>query len=225
MRSAGYVLAAALTFGWTGMAMAQTTSAPSSTATTQATTYGETVSHWVASGFVGSGFNASSDDPSIEENGGGVAYGGQVGYLWHGMVGPEFLFDWAPKFDVNALLIDGNAHVMSYMANAIAALPLGADGQIQPFISGGFGSIQMAADIINPIDNTTENNSNGQWGTNIGGGLMAFANNRFGVRGDVRYYHAFTDNTINGSAGDQVVESLVSGAHFWRATGGLSFRW
>ncbi len=223
MRSAGYVLAAALTFGVTGSAMAQTT--PSSTATTQATTYGETVSHWVASGFVGGGFNASADDPRIQENGGGVAFGGQVGYLWRGMVGPEFLVDWAPTFDANALFIDGNVHVFSYMANAIGAIPLGADGQFQPFISGGFGAIQMAADIINPLDNTTASNSNAQWGTNIGGGLMAFTNSRFGLRGDVRYYHSFEDTNLHGSPGDQLVESLVSNIHYWRATGGLSFRW
>jgi hypothetical protein len=224
MRSTAYVVAAALVFGLVGTAAAQTSPAPSA-ATTQPTTYGATVSHWVGTGFVGGGFNASSDDPRIQENGGGVAYGGQVGYLWRGMVGPEFLFDWAPTFDVNALLIDGNAHALSYMANAIAAIPLGADGQIEPFISGGFGRIQMTADVINPLDNTTDSNSNSQWGSNIGGGLMAFAHNRIGVRGDVRYFHANTTTDITGSAADQLVESLVSGMHFWRATGGVSFRW
>jgi len=65
------------------------------------------------------------------------------------------------------------------------------------------------------------------WGSNIGGGIMAFASERFGVRGDLRYYHA-SNNTnldINGSVPDQLVESIVSGVHFWRATGGLSVRW
>src|ERR1051325_210367 len=152
MRSAKYFVAAAFVVGLAGTASAQ------GTATTQPTTYGATVSHWVASGFVGGGFNASTshDDPRIQENGGGFSTGGQVGYLWHGFVGPEFLFEYAPSFDVNAVFIDGNTHVLSYMANAIASAPLGADGQIMPFISGGFGRIQMAADIINPIDLTTE---------------------------------------------------------------------
>ena len=223
MRSAKYFTAAALVLGLAGTASAQGTPA----ATTPPTTYSETVSHWVASGFVGGGFNASSatDDPRIQENGGGVSFGGQVGYLWHGVVGPELLAEWAPSFDVNAAFIDGNTHVFSYMANAIAAAPLGADGQIMPFISGGFGRIQMAADIINPIDLTTDNNSNSVWGTNIGGGIMAFAGDRYGVRGDVRYYHANSDTNIAGSPADQLVESIVSGVHFWRATGGLSVRW
>lgn len=223
MRSAKYFVAAAVVVGLAGTASAQTTS----TATTQPTTYGATVSHWVASGFVGGGFNASSatNDPRIQENGGGVSFGGQVGYLWNGILGAEFLSEWAPSFDVNAVFVDGNAHVTSYMANAIASAPLGADGQLMPFISGGFGRIQMSADIIDPITLATDSNSNSVWGTNIGGGIMAFASERVGVRGDVRYYHANSDTNIAGSPSDQLVESIVSGVHFWRATGGLSFRW
>lgn len=221
MRSAKYFVAAAFLVGLAGTASAQSTSA----ATTQSTSYGATVSHWVASGFAGGGFNASSEDPRIQENGGGVSFGGQVGYLWHGVVGPELLAEWAPNFDVNAVFVEGNTHLFSYMANAIAAAPLGADGQIMPFISGGYGRIQMTADIINPIDRTTDNNSNSVWGSNIGGGIMAFASERFGVRGDVRYYHANSDTNIAGSPADQLTESIVSGVHFWRATGGLSVRW
>jgi hypothetical protein len=41
----------------------------------------------------------------------------------------------------------------------------------------------------------------------------------------VRYYHASSNTNIEGSAADQLVESIVSGVHFWRATGGLSVRW
>ena len=221
MRSTKYFVAAAFVVGLAGTASAQ------GTATTQPTTYGATVSHWVASGFAGGGFNASTsnDDPRIQENGGGVSFGGQVGYLWDGIVGAEFLAEWAPSFDVNAVFVDGNTHMHTYMFNAIAAAPLGADGQLMPFISGGFGRVAMSADIINPINLTIDNNSNSGWGTNIGGGIMAFATERFGVRGDIRYYHANDNTDFTGSAADQLTESLVSGVHFWRATGGLSVRW
>ena len=227
MRSAHYVLAAALAFGMAESASAQTTSPGPSTATTQATTYGQTVSHWLASGFVGSGFNTEADSPTVDiDNGGGarVAFGGQVGYLWRGMVGPEFLVEWAPNFDVTSAFIPGDTHVITYMANAIGSIPLGADGQFMPFISGGFGTIQAAADVLS-ADGTLHNNSNAQWGTNIGGGLMAFSNTRFGVRGDLRYYHAFSDTNFQGSAPDQLMESIVSGLNFWRATGGVTVRW
>jgi len=223
MRSADYILAAALTFGLVGSAAAQAVPAAPSTATTQATTYGQTVSHWLASGFAGSGFDTKGDNPRVDTNNNSAALGGQVGYLWRGIVGPEVLVEWAPSFDVASALVD-NAHVITYMANAIGAIPLGADGQVQPYISGGFGRVQMVADLLN-AEGASEHNSNGQWGTNIGGGIMAFANSRFGVRGDMRHYHASTANDLTGSAADRFVESLASGLHYWRATGGLSFRW
>jgi|SoiMethySBSTD1v2_1073268.scaffolds.fasta_scaffold246013_2 outer membrane protein with beta-barrel domain len=223
MRSAQYVLAAVLTFALAGTATAQTT--PSG-ATTQPTYVGETVSHWLASGFVGGSFDTSGDSARVEDNGSGVTFGAQVGYLWRGIVGPEFLAEWAPNFDVASTLIDGDTHVFSYMANAIGAIPLGADGQVQPYVSGGFGRVQVAADIFN-ADGTSHNNQNSRWGTNIGGGIMAFAGTRYGVRGDVRYYHtsSLDDGELNGTTADQFVESLVSGLSFWRASGGVSVRW
>ena len=224
MRSAQYFLAAVLTLALAGTATAQTTSPPSS-ATTQPTYVGETVSHWLASGFVGAGFHANGDSPTIEKDTGSVALGGQAAWLWKGIVGPEFLLEWQPTFDVNSAFIDGNAHVFSYMANAIGAIPLGADGQVQPYVSGGFGRIQLAADIFS-ADGTSHGNQNAKWGANIGGGVMAFAGTRYGVRGDIRYYRANSSDTLSGgSPADQFVESLVSGLDFWRATGGVSVRW
>ena len=224
MRSTHYALAAALVFGLARAATAQTTS----TATTQPTSYGETESHWVASGFVGSGFDTELDisngDNFNLNNGGGVAYGGQVGFLWRGIVGPEFLAEWAPAFDVGSAFIPDNGHTSSYMANAIGAIPLGANGRIQPFISGGVGTIQMHADVMNG-NQATVSASDSQWGTNIGGGIMAFANDRVGLRGDVRHYRAFTDQNFDGPAADEMIHDLVSGLGYWRATGGVSFRW
>lgn len=221
MRSAQYIFATVLTFALAGTAAAQTTS-PS--ATTQPTYVGATVSHWLASGFVGGGFDTSGNSPTIDANNSGFTWGGQVGYLWRGIVGPEFLADFSPNFDVTSVFIPGNTHVGSYMANAIAAIPLGADGQFTPYASGGIGSIQAAADVLS-TDGTTHNNQNAVFGSNIGGGVMAFANNRFGVRGDVRYYHASTQHDFSGSFADQLMQNVVSGLSYWHATGGVTFRW
>lgn len=223
MRSANVLFVAALAVGVAGTAAAQSGTA-TLPATPQATNYGETASHWVATGFVGSNFGTSGDSARIDTNAGGVAYGGQVGYLWRGMIGPEFIADFAPTFDISSLAIDNNPRVNSYMANAIGALPLGANGQLMPYISGGFGAIQMAADVFTSTTET-ETLRQSRWGTNVGGGVMAFASNRIGIRGDVRYYHATTNNTFSGSAEDQVMDGLLSGLAFWRANGGVSFRW
>jgi Outer membrane protein beta-barrel domain len=223
MRSAQYIFAAALTFALAGTAAAQTTSAPSS-ATTQPTYVGSTVSHWLASGFVGGGFSASGDSPNIDSNSAGsVNYGGQIAWLWRGIVGPEFLADWAPNFDVSSSLIDGNTRVANYMFNAIGAYPLGADGQVQPYASGGFGRTRLSADIRTV--NGTESHGNGGWGSNVGGGIMFFANKGWGARGDIRYYHARTNDSFSGSPSDQFFESVASGLSYWNASGGISYRW
>jgi hypothetical protein len=224
MRSAQYLYAAVLTFALAAPAAAQTTAPPPSTATTQPNYVGATVSHWVASGFVGGGFSANGDSPNIDSNSAGsVEFGGQVAWLWRGIVGPEFLADWAPSFDVSSALIDGNTRVANYMINAIGAIPLSADGQIQPYVSGGWGRTRLSADIRSVGGTNSE--SHGSWGGNIGGGVMAFATRGWGVRGDIRYYRARANDSFSGSVSDQFFESVASGLSYWNASGGISFRW
>jgi hypothetical protein len=221
MRSAQYIFAAILTLGLAGTAAAQT---PPSTATTQPTYVGATVSHWLASGFVGGGFDTSGNSALIPDNSSGnFAWGAQGAYLWRGIVGPEFLFNSAPNVDVSSAFIPGDTHVTSYMANAIGAYPLGADGQIVPYASAGIGSIQAWADVLNR-DGSTNHNQNSVFGQNYGGGVMAFAS-KVGVRGDVRYYHGSTQHNFAGTFADQLMQEVSSGLSFWQATGGISFRW
>ena len=229
MQSATCFVAAALTLSLAGTAIAQTPAYPP--ASTQPTTFGPTESYWTASGFIGSSFDTQGDAAIIDANAGNtISYGGQLSYLWHGYVGPEFLADFSPTFDVGNLTFidDNNSRVSTYMANVIGALPLGANGQFLPYASGGFGGIALRADVVG-INGGTFSNSHTSWGSNIGGGVMAFASRRVGFRGDVRYYHASTDNTLN--LGDPILDNavvlqrFVSGLAFWRTTGGVSFRW
>jgi len=223
MRSAQYLFAAAvLTFALTGTAAAQT---QPPTATTQSTYAPATISHWLASGFLGGGFSTSGDSAVIPDNASGnFTWGAQVGYLWRGYVGPEFLFNTSRNIDVQSAFIPGNTRVLSYMANAIGAYPVMANGQLVPYASGGFGSIQAHADVLN-TNGTTSGNQNAVFGSNIGGGVMAFAGRGFGVRGDIRYYHASTQHDFAGTFADQLTQEIASGLSFWQATGGISYRW
>src|SRR3954471_2079756 len=226
MRSTQYLLAAALTLGLSLPAFAQ------GTATTQPVNVGETVTHWTATGFVGSNFNSGAPAPQIDLSAGGVEYGGALAYLWHGVVGGEFLASFAPNLDVTSALVENNPHVNTYMANVIAALPIGVGGHVQPYFSGGAGGIHMAADVFAlnqagvPTADFTSNHEM-RWGWDLGGGAMAFANDRIGVRGDVRYYKASVNNQINSGSTPQdvVVQEMISGLHFWRVNGGVTFRW
>jgi len=242
MRLTQYLLAAALALGISGPALAQgTATTPSSPSST--------VGHWTASGFVGGTFNRGASTTLVGpagnsvgvdfSNSGGVEYGGELGYQWHNMIGAEFLASFAP-FDVTSFAIstDRNPRSHAYMANAIALIPVGSEVRFQPYVSGGIGGIGMSADVLTlngvlvtsagTVANvTTTRASRTSFGEDFGGGVMAFASDRFGFRGDVRYYHASTDNNIVASdlVQTQVVRGLLSGLHFWRADGGVTFRW
>src|SRR5881394_2671969 len=201
MRSVNGLLAAVMVSGLSGTALAQTPppthNAP---AIAPADNAGLTRSHWLASGFVGSNFGSVNNVDFSLDRSRSLDWGGQVGYLWRGVLGGEFLANFTPSFGVNTVgvLLD-NPKVSSYMANAVAVLPLGAGGQFQPYVSGGLGGIQMrfpngivgSGILVNGVvtNVTTSSVSQTGGGSNIGGGIMAFAG-KVGVRGDARYFHA-----------------------------------
>lgn len=237
MRVVEHVIMAAVVAGLSAPAMAQTRSAAA--ATTQTTTQtnqtntstapntiGGTTSHWIVSGFVGSNFGADAESASVD-------FGGQLAYLWRGLVGGEMLADFAPDFKINNAFLAENPNVNAYMWNAIAAVPIGAVGQFQPYVSGGIGVIGLRADVFDlaaavPVGTTsipTAEENQKRFGTNIGGGLMGFAG-KIGFRGDIRYYRGTTNDSTTFTTGTELVaESLLSGLHFWRANGGVAFRW
>lgn len=175
------------------------------------------------SGFAGTQFDTNGNNASPD-------FGGQVGYLWNGVIGAELLGNVTPNFKVNNALVSGNPNVNSYMANVIGAVPIGGDGQFQPYVSGGLGAIQMRADVFNvAIGGTTGTVASNQakFGGNIGGGIMAFAGN-IGIRGDVRFFRAFQDDTLStdlNSPQDAFTRNLLSGLDIWRANIGVAVRW
>jgi hypothetical protein len=181
-----------------------------------------TTSYWTASGFVGSNFGAGADSASVD-------FGGQLAYLYRGKIGAEFLADFAPHFRINNALLADNPNVNSYMLNVIGAVPIGSEAQVQPYVSGGLGGIQLRSDMFNIASAvpgmTTEANQT-KFGGNVGAGVMAFAGN-VGIRGDVRYYRAFnSDISTNATnAADVFAQNLLSGLDFWRANIGIAVRW
>jgi hypothetical protein len=61
----------------------------------------------------------------------------------------------------------------------------------------------------------------------VGGGLMAFAGN-VGIRGDLRFFHAFQDNRFSTDVTapeDQFTKNLLLGLDIWRANIGVAVRW
>jgi len=186
------------------------------------TTHESNPSYWTASGFVGSNFGAGADSASVD-------FGGQLAWLYRGAVGAEFLADFAPHFRINNALLADNPNVNSYMLNVIGAVPIGSEAQVQPYVSGGLGGIQLRSDMFNiapAVPGATTEANQTKFGGNIGAGVMAFAGN-VGIRGDVRYYRAFhSDISTNATtAADVFAQNLLSGLDFWRANIGIAVRW
>ena len=57
-------------------------------------------------------------------------------------------------------------------------------------------------------------------GVNVGGGLNAQFNDKFGMRGDIRYFRSLQDNEA-----DNDLDLSLGSFDFWRGTVGLTFRW
>src|SRR5262245_38301620 len=206
---------------------------------------------WIASFNFGNYFSATGIiDDNINR---AYALGGQIAYVWRASnVGAEFLADFAPNFKIPhagegvfSPLAD-HPSVSAYMFNAIYGFPFGHLGTFRPYISGGIGAINMSADLIPILDINLANSnlsrdqvnlantfsaSQSRFGGNVGVGGFGYVG-KVGVRGDIRWFKANSDNTLLGL---DVVDSVrlddanhlveLSGLKYWRSSLGVAFRW
>ncbi len=166
---------------------------------------------FILSGFVGSNFGRSADDASVN-------FGATFDYLRNGVFGVEFMAGFAPDFDTDIPFEGFNTRLYTVMGNLIAAAPLGTEGSVRPFISGGVGALRLDLDLDDDFDFDEEGAEDTKFAGNIGVGLMAFSN-RWGFRADVRYISAFEDP----DPGDDPLG--LGRMSFWRGNVGVSFRW
>jgi len=185
---------------------------------------------WTASGFAGTSFGTSGDVAGEDDINSSMTFGGQVSYAWRRYIGGEFIADFAPTYKIANVAFAEHPRVNSYMANVIGMFPL-ADGRFEPYVSGGFGGIQMHTTFFTfpAISNgatTTANET--RFGSDIGAGVMLFAGH-VGVRTDVRRYKASTSDELEAltfnTPADTFTRALLSGLEFWRASVGVAFRW
>jgi opacity protein-like surface antigen len=85
-----------------------------------------------------------------------------------------------------------SSSVLTVMSNLLLGPQI---GPVRPYGSGGVGLIKshVSTDPTDLFDST-----NNDFGWNIGGGVMIFATEHIGVRGDIRHFHAFQDLEILG---------------------------
>jgi hypothetical protein len=172
---------------------------------------------WLFTPNIGAGFGGTA---SGREH---LTYGASIGFMGAGVFGWEADVSYTPEFfegdDNDAdLLNTGDSNVTSVMGNILIGVPIGGQSGagVRPYFAAGAGLLQTRvqdADALFEIDNN-------DFGINVGGGVMGFATDNVGFRGDVRYFRGFGEDTSN----DQFDVDL-SDFDFWRATVGVTFRW
>jgi opacity protein-like surface antigen len=126
------------------------------------------------------------------------------------VVGFEAEFAYIPDF-FGETQNDQSSSVMTFMGNFMLAPKF---GPIQPYGLVGLGLMKTDTELT--FAGVTESHNN-QFGYDIGGGLMVFPTQNFGIRGDVRYFHAFDALEIVGLESDTKLD-------FGRFSGGVVFK-
>jgi len=105
------------------------------------------------------------------------------------------------------------------MGNLIVGIPVGGTrgAGLRPYVAGGVGLIRTGFARRLDDDGPTTNDV----GFNLGGGVMGFFSDHFGLRGDLRYLRNirsdFTDADFN-------PDFDLGDLDFWRATVGIVIR-
>jgi opacity protein-like surface antigen len=116
-------------------------------------------------------------------------------------------FAYAKNFFGTAPALDSS--VLTIMSNLMIAPKI---GPVQPYVLGGIGLMKTHV-AFTPSSVFTSDNNNAGW--DVGGGLIVFFGNHVGVRGDLRYLHAFQDlNLLGVTVSDTKLD-------FGRASAGL----
>ena len=147
--------------------------------------------------------------------------GTSLGWMGGGVFGWEADLAWTPEFfegNDEDFDLDGGSNVVSAMGNVIIGVPIGGqrDAGFRPYLTAGLGMLQAEArsnDDLFRVDNS-------EFGFNAGVGALGFFSDHVGVRADLRYLRSFVDPEE-----DNEFDIDIGNFDYWRATGGLTFRW
>jgi opacity protein-like surface antigen len=143
------------------------------------------------------------------------SYGASLAFLGGGMVGFEIDANVVPNFfggsgDDGDLLSSNN--VLSAMGSVVVSSP---DAPVRFYGVAGVGLIRTS---VEDSANVFDFDSN-EFGFNAGGGLVFKLTDNVGLRADLRYFRDFKDNEP-----DDEFDIDFGRTSYWRATGGVSFR-
>jgi opacity protein-like surface antigen len=162
--------------------------------------------------------NFSDFDDEFEQR---ANFGVSLGWMGAGVIGFEFDLGFTPNFFENTTGSSdfhfGKSNVTTLMGNLIVGVPIGGQHGLgfRPYAVGGVGLIRSS---VGGADDFFEVDSN-NWGINVGAGAMFFFTDRFGLRGDVRYFRSLQDTEA-----EDLLDVGFADFHFWRGTVGATFR-
>jgi opacity protein-like surface antigen len=160
--------------------------------------------------FIGYNFGGDSGCPEIsncedKKRNLGVSFG-SIGSV----LGSELEFSYIDNFFGETPGI--STSVLTLMGNFMLAPKFGV---VQPYGVIGLGLIKTHAEVT--VGGLLDSNNN-NFGWDIGGGVIGYFGDHFGVRGDLRYFHAFQDLEILGlPIADEKLD-------FGRLSGGVVFK-
>jgi opacity protein-like surface antigen len=176
---------------------------------------------WLFTPNVGAGFGGSADIDGDGTSRQHLSWGASIGWMGAGVFGWEADFAYTPEFfsgDDDDFDAFSSSNVTSFMVNALIGVPVGGTtgGGFRPYFSGGVGLLQSSVEDVDALFEV----SNSDFGFNVGGGAMGFMSDHVGLRGDIRYYRSLSDPDE-----DNEFDVAIGDFDFWRATGGVTFRW
>jgi opacity protein-like surface antigen len=112
----------------------------------------------------------------------------------------------------------GSTTAITAVGNFILGVPIGGThgAGVRPFVTGGLGLMRTHTEIGTAVDLSQSNN---QFCYDLGVGMMGFFNQHVGLRGDVRYLRTLDDSSLGPN-----VDLSPGRLHFWRVSGGVTFR-
>ena len=135
--------------------------------------------------FIGYNFGGDTGCPSISNcEDKHLNWGVGVGAVG-GLFGVEAEFAFIPNFFGEVPGTENS--VFTFMGNFLLAPKF---GPVQPYGTIGLGLIKSHTDLS--LSGLIEDQDESDFGWNAGGGIMIHFSDHFGIRGDVRYFHAFS---------------------------------
>ena len=186
--------------------------------------------NWFVSPFIGANFGGAADfgdfpdvDDEVERR---MDLGVTVGWVPN-IVGFEIDLGWSPNFFEDTAgdrnFDFGESNVTTLMTNLLISARPGEG--IRPYVSSGIGLMRANVDRANQLFDDLSTN---ELGFNFGAGLNGQFNDRFGIRGDLRYFRGLEQRDDDDPAEDDDLFDEDFGFErfsFWRGTVGLTFRW